>query len=177
MNLEQFIEHIFAINGLKDELFTLPDGITAVGFLKEMFQAEKIELRDIEQMMEMISTFVSVWPWESLEIDLIYLLALVHEKHLNKLLSEEPPLMSQKLRFRTYERHSKPVEKTLSNMVRLIKSAQTQRYHENDQNSFDTWLSNKTINEKNSLAGKADLLGTYRHLVEIVERLSSEKPQ
>lgn len=50
----------------------LPDKITPVGFLETMFQADGIELRDIEQMMEVISTFVSVWPWEDLPIDLIF---------------------------------------------------------------------------------------------------------
>lgn len=174
VKLDRFIEYAFENNGLKDELFTLPDSLTAVGFLQEMFKAEKIELRDIEQMMEMIATFVSVWPWQSLQIDLIYLLPLIHEKHLNKRSPEEPPLMSQKLRFRTYERLSKPTEKTLSKMVRQIKSAQTQRNYDNDQNSFDTWLTNKTVTERNHLAGKTDLLRTYRELIDVVERLSSD---
>lgn len=74
-----FIDACFADLGLRADDFSVPFEYTIDEFLEKLFALPDIELRDIKQMMAMLETFVSVWPYDGLEIELVMLMPLICE--------------------------------------------------------------------------------------------------
>ena len=170
VEMRDFIQYTFDRLGLQDDQFTLPAEMKAVDFLDQMFQAKGIELRDIEQMLEMISTFVAVWPWEGLEINLIVLLPLVHERHLNMPGLKKSQILSQICSFRNYD-DGKFERIAMEDMVSKI----NRRFDWNSRvtaasNDFHEWVHFNYRNsiryfERNGLQPKSGELASYPSLL------------
>jgi hypothetical protein len=174
--LNAFIQQTFDRLGLRDATFTLPHEVTPVGFLEIMFQADGIELRDIEQMMEVISTFVAVWPWENLQIDLISLLPLVHRKHLKVPNGEEyrAPMMEYQLKFDSFTT-TDGAHYTLEKMSHSLWQRSTRATEPvKARDMFGQWLNKKNLLEKDCwrrLNTGPSILEHYPILLETVARL------
>lgn len=174
--LNSFIRQTFDRLGLRNETFTLPHNVSPITFLETMFQADGIELRDIEQMMETISTFVSVWPAKDLLIDLISLLPLVHRKHLKVQSGEKytAPLLKQTFGFRNYNSREKAWLKLETMLEKIASAARADAQYREPTDDFDAWVHDKSYLEKvyaRNLANSSSFLSQYPILLETVARL------
>lgn len=183
VEMEAFVTYAFERLGLEEGMFTLPPQVTAVGFLEKMFSARGIELRDIEQMIEVIATFAAVWPWKGVPINLVALLPLVHEQHLNLPLGAkyDPPMMKQELLFSKLGGQlfiSIPLEQMVDALRR--RSAKTNRPSD-PTNTFLDWVINVVNGARRDMKtddpqGYDNPYAEYHRILATVANLQDDPP-
>ena len=158
-----FIEQKYHSLGLTEHLFTVPEtsppnDSPVLVFLDSVFSAQGIELRDIEQMMDMIATFASVWEWSPLPIDLVTLLPLIVDRHLNVAASDitnptAEAVAETRFRFQKFNANKRggfeTLEIELSGMADKIQYASSRKNSgASAQDEFEDWLHDKVFRER-----------------------------
>jgi hypothetical protein len=79
---DKLIEFALHRNGLSNSSFDVPDRFDATTFMSKCLDKTKTSARDIKQIIEIIGTFAAAMPISARLIDLVTLLPLVFQRHL-----------------------------------------------------------------------------------------------
>ncbi|WP_065329477.1 KAP family P-loop NTPase fold protein [Tritonibacter mobilis] len=83
-NTLDFVQHKLNRLGLSEELFTVPKPYSVSSYISNFLDNAECSLRDIDQILEIVETFVALWPYENLKIDMVTLLHRVYLQHQDK---------------------------------------------------------------------------------------------
>ncbi len=143
-----FVQYKLNRLGLSEDQFTVPKPFSVVGYISNVLDSDERSLRDIDQMLDIVATFVALWPYEDLSIDMVTLLHLVYLQHQDKKDDEfdDHPLAEVKLNFDQYV-GNRPVSYTYYHVYQAASGKLEPKLKE-IENSWHEWLFSKTKDEE-----------------------------
>lgn len=184
--MTDFVSDLFQRLGLGETQFNLPNDLKPIPFLATTFEEGGVPLRDVEQMMEMVATFVSAWNFDTIKVDLITLLVCVYAEHSKEQIVDaiHAPLFQRNHVFGYELNRDRPkLSKSTSSLFQKIASAKNNNTGD-PRNSFDQWLMNKHYEESRAfgqstlsrdLPATQTLAQTYPFLLGRLSRFHSEQ--
>ena len=142
-----FVQYKLNRLGLSEDQFTVPQPFSVIGYVSYILDSDERSLRDIDQILEIVATFVALWPYEDLSIDMITLLHLVYLQHQDKKDGEfdDSPLAQAKLNFDNSVGNNSASYKYCQ--VCQAAGGKIVTQYQEIEDSWDKWLLSKYFNE------------------------------
>lgn len=172
--LDGLVEFCLDRLGLSEEIFSTPPRLSAKNVLSSAFKSDATPARDVLQTIDIISTFVALWPHGDLRIDIITLAYLASAQHRGVKLHELGQTQFYSPAFAVAGVGNAAKKVSLKEMLNKIQNVSKRPDQGGGVTKFDDWLAEKTWLEGRAFAEMYGDEGVKRSVQEEYSDLLSQ---